>query len=187
LVGLALAVAAWGQEMYIGAAACAGCHDRQHGWLRGSVHEKAPVQEGEEPGCEACHGAGSRHLESPATDTIINFRTEESALRSGRCLRCHEGVQTGRHTRDKVACNDCHARTNSEAFHSLRPGTGEKLVQARACRPCHERLPPSHDVKKKRSEDCLACHRGIHGARKGRAQREAEQLVAERRRGVPSW
>lgn len=172
LAGLALAVAAWGQETYIGAAACASCHERQARWLRGSVHEKAPAKAGEEPGCETCHGPGSRHMEAPAVDTIINFRTEESALRSGRCLRCHEGVQTGRHTRDKVACNDCHARANSEAFHGLRAGKAATPIQARTCRRCHERLSGSHDLKQSRYGECLSCHRGIHGAQKARAQRD---------------
>lgn len=118
---LALAGAAAAQDTYIGAAACATCRDQHARGLRGSVHEKAPVKEGEEPGCEACHGAGSRHLESPATDTIINFRVE-AAARSERCLRCHAGRRARGHAPGQVACNDCHARANSEGFHSLRAG-----------------------------------------------------------------
>lgn len=50
LVGLVLAGAAWGQETYVGAPACASCHERQARWLRGGVHEKTPVKPGEEPG-----------------------------------------------------------------------------------------------------------------------------------------
>jgi hypothetical protein len=165
---LALAGAAAAQESYIGAAACVSCHDRQGRWLRGSVHEKAPAKEGEEPGCEACHGPGSRHLESPAVDTIITFRIEEEGLRSGRCLRCHKGVRTGRHLPEQVACNDCHARTNSEGFHRLRAGQAARQVPSRACRRCHQNLSASHDPKQARHEDCLACPRGFHRPGAGR-------------------
>ena len=166
---LALAGMAGAQETYVGTAVCGTCHDKHARGLRGSVHEKAPVTEGEEPGCEACHGAGSRHLESPATDTIINFRVEEAAVRSERCLRCHPAVRSGRHVPEKVACNDCHSRADTEGFHSLRAGQAGTTIPPRACRRCHANLPASHDLKQSRYQDCLACHRSIHASdRSGR-------------------
>jgi len=160
---LALNCASWAQEGYVGTPACASCHERQGRWLQGSVHEKAPVKSGEEPGCEACHGAGSRHFESPATDTIINFRVEAPAARSERCLRCHAGKRARGHARDQVACNDCHARRNSEGFHRLRAGKAAALIMPAVCLRCHPRLPASHAPKPGRSQDCLSCHRPIHG------------------------
>lgn len=111
-------------------------------------------------------------MEAPAVDTIINFRTEEAAVRSARCGRCHEGVRTGGHAPEKVACNDCHARTNPEAFHGLRAGQAGAPIQARTCRRCHQRLPASHEVEPKRHEGCTGCHRAVHRAPQGRALQE---------------
>ena len=169
---LAAAGAAFAQEVYVGAAACAGCHERHGRWLAGSVHEKAPVKEGDEPGCEACHGAGSRHLESPATDTIINFRVEEAGARSERCQRCHAGKRARGHAPDQVACNDCHARRNSEGFHRLRAGQAAALIAPAVCLRCHPRLPASHDPKQDRHRACLPCHLGFHSPEPKGASRE---------------
>ncbi len=156
------------QETYIGAEVCAGCHDKQARWTRGSVHEKAvvPGDPNREQGCETCHGPGGRHLESPATDTIINFRTEEAAVRAERCMQCHPAVRARGHAPSKVACDECHARRSSEAFHSLRAVKEVmKRQQPEVCRRCH---PKQHDPSQSRYRYCTGCHSQLHGANRSR-------------------
>ncbi len=165
------AVAAFGQQAYVGADACAPCHEDHVRWVRGSVHENVALPSGKGQaarGCEACHGPGARHVENASPETIISFRKETAGVRSGQCLACHNttsaglNFRRGDHHTAKVACDDCHGA--SQAFHRMR---GVRDVMARAepalCFGCHPEqradfaMPSRHPVREGFMQ-CSSCH-----------------------------
>jgi DmsE family decaheme c-type cytochrome len=90
---------------------CAQCHP---GYAKSFAANNVHRQDG----CEACHGPGSRHLETRGKEAgmLLNFKTADAVVRAEACLKCHEenactpGTRwrTSKHAQCGVTCVDCH-------------------------------------------------------------------------------
>jgi DmsE family decaheme c-type cytochrome len=153
-----------GADQAIGAEECTACHDEVQG--------RAPIAafHGD---CEACHGLGTLHVESEATQDI-RFPTSRD------CLACHESGHathldwgTGQHERAGVLCSDCHNPHNREPQH-LRAARQVNFLQAdrgtQVCISCHAEVAsqlylPSHHPVREGMLGCSDCHEP-HGDRR---------------------
>ncbi len=159
-------------------ASCVICHETYVTAFANNVHRKQ--------GCEACHGAASKHLETRGTGaaSILSLNPNEEMTASGRattpaeraeiCLQCHETQpvelgatwRTSAHAHQKVTCSDCHV-----AHYNVPPGT--PAVELGANDPSHQRdqtrlaqWSPTEDSLRGTSqslgaatpESCYPCH-----------------------------
>ena len=73
---------------FVGNHACSECHDKIHEGFHGSPHGRVyrgdEVQWASVAGCESCHGAGSKHVETGLASDIVNPRTDPKACRVSR-------------------------------------------------------------------------------------------------------
>ena len=100
----------------VGAQACADCHQDLSAEFTRTVHARLASFElsGNVAGCEACHGPGSKHIESLDTADIIGFSDEASHESiEGRCLSCHTSGMGAywpysEHSESGITCTNCH-------------------------------------------------------------------------------
>ncbi|MCW5981307.1 MAG: DmsE family decaheme c-type cytochrome [Bryobacteraceae bacterium] len=157
------------QRTYVGSQRCGICHAGHRGWVSGSLHAGVSLTTagGEKvAGCETCHGPGSEHVQKIKPGTIFAFKTEPAAQRSAACLACHSANHPERnfrrsdHLQNKVGCDDCHAFTGSESFHSMKAADDVMTrAQPELCYQCHDwrradfAMPYHHPVP----EGFMAC------------------------------
>ena len=148
---------------FVGAEACAACHQDLVDSFKGAKHGKAlPKMKGIEfdKSCETCHGAGSLHAgaggdkTAPGFAALKSFKKMSASDVSGACMECHKDTERSHwsgspHDRANVSCTDCHS------LHSAK-GHGEL-------------------VKTNTSETCYQCHKDV----KGQMRRSAHMPVAE--------
>ncbi|HRO26132.1 MAG TPA: DmsE family decaheme c-type cytochrome [Luteimonas sp.] len=133
----------------VGEQVCASCHSLETSNFAHTVHalgmSAAFAADPRTATCEACHGGGSVHIESPGRPgSIIAFTKDggsDTATQAGACLGCHSGGQrdqwTGSvHQRNDLSCSDCH--------NPMAKLSGEGLL-----------------AKQSISETCAGCHRDI--------------------------
>ena len=114
---------------------CATCHETYYKAFLNNIHR--------DQGCDSCHGASSRHLESQGKEprSIISLKKRDDVSEAGRpttpaernevCLRCHESEphapgttwRTSVHAHNNVACTDCHM-----VHYNVPPGTPATVV-----------------------------------------------------------
>jgi len=116
-----LAQAKGGGATFVGTDTCKGCHEDRFKLYERSVHGKKGVPGNPESnqGCESCHGPGSLHVDKgggKGVGGLITFnKKENSDMRSGVCLNCHENStqlalwDSGVHKKKDVSCSDCHS------------------------------------------------------------------------------
>src|ERR1700744_3718271 len=109
LVGLAiLALSILGNSaeaddsrVFVGQETCQTCHQQEATNWAHTTHAKVfnlhPRDAAEEKNCEACHGAGSAHVDDPSDLTkIISFSHKSKTPvhdQNEQCLTCHKGGQ----------------------------------------------------------------------------------------------
>ncbi len=167
--------------LYVGADACADCHDDVAAAHAGSAHAIARGQT--VPGsdvtvCEACHGPGSLHVEEGGEGWIAG----KAALRSlapdaaaDLCLQCHTALKAvwhdGDHASAPWACAGCHA-DQAHFAGGTRPAADYR-VAGEFCLQCHPaqvaefRLQHRHPVLEGQMS-CADCHEP-HGRAAGAA------------------
>src|SRR3954451_17599624 len=132
---------------YVGEQVCARCHQPNNTQFSHTVHAKAfrlnPRNETERRVCEACHGPGSLHVETPTDhSTLIGFTKSWGTpleVQNGQCMSCHEGGERlhwpgSAHARNLLGCSDCHnpmARFSATGL-LARPSISE------TCQMCHK-------------------------------------------------
>ncbi len=128
---------------YVGNDRCASCHVQKGKSFARTSHSRLVLREGGEKGvtfgCEACHGAGSKHVDVAGVggQFILNPRNDAEA-----CYKCHA---------------DIHALNNLQYHHPIREG---KM----SCISCHD--PHGEDIQKPKgllmasgNDRCAQCHR----------------------------
>ena len=103
---------------------CESCHETYVKTFQENVHRG--IREGQ--ACEACHGPGSRHVQTRGKEPglILSLKNMQPAQASEICLQCHEqdactpGAKwrTSKHAHCNVSCLSCH-----NAHYNVPPGT----------------------------------------------------------------
>lgn len=154
---------------YVGDDVCADCHEDTVKKFAASVHKRMVVEGAEvetSTGCEACHGAGSKHVDAADSEkaaTIFNPGKSSDA-----CYRCHFDTEVEFNLpyshpvkQGKMKCADCH---DPHGANARKPG---RLAIARAndtCRQCHKDQTRQHAFEHEAVRDgCINCHR-VHGS-----------------------
>jgi len=151
---------------YVGSATCIECHQEEHAAIKdtpmGRVILAHPRNELEKLGCEACHGPGKAHVDSPTKETVaIRFSKDSAntpAEKNASCISCH---QTGNrmfwqgspHQTRNMACIDCHVVHFNNAI--AKAGERKLSSEARFTTP----LTDHPGVRKDQPELCLTCHK----------------------------
>jgi DmsE family decaheme c-type cytochrome len=104
---------------------CATCHQAYAELFAENVHRGIHQNA---QSCEACHGPGSKHLETRGKEpgTIISFKQLDPVQSAEVCLQCHEqnacspGAmwRTSKHAHAGITCTSCHS-----AHYNVPPGT----------------------------------------------------------------
>ncbi|HAL04502.1 MAG TPA: hypothetical protein DCP58_05275 [Verrucomicrobiales bacterium] len=153
---------------FVGNHACSECHDKIHEGFHDSPHGRFyrgdEVQWASIAGCESCHGAGSKHVETGLAADIVNPRTEPQA-----CLKCHvatHGEFTLPHhhrvLEGKMTCVDCH-EPHGRNIHQIAGGLGTQQRDA-VCIRCHKEQTRTHVFEHEAlREGCVTCH-NPHGS-----------------------
>ena len=78
---------------YVGAEACATCHEDQVKGFAGNPHSKLALEHGGKGvTCEGCHGPGKAHVDSGGeASKIFQFTKATPKQVAARCLTCHVG------------------------------------------------------------------------------------------------
>lgn len=155
---------------YQGSAACLECHEEMA--AERNVHMKLAsfeVPQGEQVGCEGCHGPGSAHIEGEG-DTSKILRFSEGGLEpeevAGVCTTCHQvgdhmNWPGSAHAENDVSCTKCH---------KVHGNHGQALLVKKEpdlCASCHQDVVAqgyfaSHHPVKEGKMGCSDCH-NVHG------------------------
>lgn len=157
------------EDQYVGSETCAICHDTMAESFAANPHAGATGALGLPSGditCEACHGAGTPHVDADGDPERIERRfAGMSAAEVGQaCLACHAGSRerahaaASTHAAADVACSDCHSIHGAE-----RPDVLLKDNTPDLCYQCHQDVKASfmaadrHDLEKG-LVSCESCH-----------------------------
>jgi DmsE family decaheme c-type cytochrome len=164
--------AAPAESPYAGSEACGTCHEDISTAFTKSPHQLVDVDKKrgwQGRACEACHGPGQKHTESPSADNIRNPAKLTAARADQICLNCHlnQPTHVGRlensHMKDQVACTACHKVHASAGMVARKAPDVNRLcatchtnVWAQFKKPFHHRLPEE-------AMSCVDCH-NPHGS-----------------------
>jgi DmsE family decaheme c-type cytochrome len=169
---------------------CLACHKDQAGIMETKHGAKgdagSPVGSGK--ACSACHGENPNHISNPAQNKHpVRFSkgAVPSQEQTQSCMSCHGGNrqlafwESGRHGRNDVRCNDCHAvharppRGSTIAITRRDPTVSpfvntERQLEYETCISCHKQVrvqigKPSHHPIVEGKVTCSSCH-NPHGA-----------------------
>lgn len=156
---------------FVGMDTCAACHEKISKDFARTTHSRIVVSgdmDVKEQGCEACHGAGSLHVNAQTNEekakTIVNPGKAPEA-----CYQCHLkqkaefGLQYHHPLPEgKMTCTDCHDPHSPEG---VRPGSLTSLGGIdRACAKCHkDQAGPFVYEHEAVREGCTVCH-NVHGS-----------------------
>lgn len=150
---------------YVGSAKCAQCHEGTTSMFHDATHSKliADGTNGQEIGCESCHGPGSLHVKAGGGAGSIVSPTAET------CYQCHldkrgEFSLPNSHpvASGKISCSDCHSVHGGDA---VTQGDTTKMESINStCLKCHTSQGGPYVFEHEASrEGCVVCH-NPHGS-----------------------
>lgn len=151
---------------FVGSGECADCHDNVTSAFHDATHAKMMVngENGQEIGCESCHGPGSLHVKSGGgAGTIVNPGSSPET-----CYQCHtdkrgEFSLPSSHPlgEGKMSCNDCHDPHVGDA---VAGGISSLEGVNDSCVKCHVQQGGPYVFEHEASrEGCVVCH-SPHGS-----------------------
>lgn len=159
------------QPGFIGAEACATCHQGYEASIKASKHGQArdPRSPAAAQGCESCHGPGEAHASDPEKVKPRRFDRIAASEVTDTCTTCHNrGTHAlwrgSPHESRNVSCVSCHS------VHEPRSAEFQlKAVnQQQQCMSCHRdkvaKLDRSgHMPVREGKMECASCH-NPHGS-----------------------
>jgi len=169
----------------VGSKACAECHSDVCKDFGHNIHSRIAkfeiaVNGVTREGCEACHGPGSKHVESGGdTSSILNPAKLEGMESAALCIQCHASGETlewhsSVHSMQDMACVSCHTvhhekddLTNREMVWGYKrkytKDAGLKKPEPELCFDCHNSVRvqtnyPNHHPIKEGKLVCSDCH-----------------------------
>lgn len=151
---------------FVGSKACAECHEDVTSKFHDATHAKliAAGTNGQEMGCESCHGAGSIHVkQGGGAGSIVN-----PGLSPETCFQCHldkraEFSLPNTHPvlAGKMGCADCHETHSGDA---IKEGGTNLVGLNETCYKCHAaQVGPFVFEHEASREGCVTCH-NPHGS-----------------------
>jgi predicted CXXCH cytochrome family protein len=148
---------------YVGMKICAACHEKTVKDFKYTRHSRLQVKlpDGREiPGCEACHGAGSLHVEAGGGKGVKIINPGKNPV---TCYQCHPDIQgffslQYHHPMKEqgFTCINCHSPHGQNIM--LASGTRIGLPHA-PCSNCHlDKSKPFVFVHEALREGCATCH-----------------------------
>ncbi len=149
---------------YVGSAKCSQCHEDTTHSFSDATHAKliADGKNGQEVGCESCHGPASLHVKAGGgVGTIVNPTAET-------CYQCHldkraEFSLPNSHpvASGKMSCSDCH---NPHSGDAVAEGGTNLAAMNESCLKCHTSQGGPYVFEHEASrEGCTVCH-NPHGS-----------------------
>lgn len=144
---------------YVGSNKCSQCHEDVSGSFHDATHAKlvADGKNGQEVGCESCHGPASLHVKAGGgVGTIINPTAET-------CYQCHldkrgEFSLPNSHpiASGKMSCSDCHDPHSGDA---IAESSTNLAALNDSCLKCHTSQGGPYVFEHEASrEGCTVCH-----------------------------
>ena len=157
---------------------CQSCH--QEVWdkhFAGTPH--SALLQGDQHGCQACHGPGQAHVDGGGDVTkIIRFETLSPAQTAAICTKCHQAsletqnFSKSEHLANGVSCTNCHSphKSTDVNFMLVKP-------QTELCYGCHAQQKAEFARPYRHRVDvgliqCSDCH-NPHGTQTGHQVRAA--------------
>ena len=151
---------------YVGQDSCLGCHEDMAESFSHNIHGRLADFElmGAQKGCEACHGAGSLHVDGEGdTDKILKLAQLTAEETGAICAKCHTSGNLidwthSEHALADLSCTDCHS------MHAEKPLKANlKQADPDLCYSCHQEIMakssfPSHHPIKEGKMSCGDCH-----------------------------
>lgn len=148
-----------------GSKICATCHEDIANQFVTTVHARLADFELHEhaEGCEACHGNGSRHIDSSDSKDILSYKELDIRKVEQQCQSCHAD-RVGRmwnhseHSLHGVSCVQCHKLHQSrEPIPAVRG-----ILEKPAMNAFRIKAPPRRaSLLKPESELCTQCHKDV--------------------------
>ena len=159
---------------------CADCHEAEEAAFQRGPHsaledEGLAAFYGAAPGCTACHGDPTAHLDSGGeAGNIFAFADRDFAnVKAARCLSCHgdshPGFFASRHAAAGLDCGSCHSmHSNDGVSRSLlkplaEPGLAAPGGASASCAECHADVFARFEFNERHrlregTLECSSCH-----------------------------
>jgi DmsE family decaheme c-type cytochrome len=159
------------QAGYIGAEACATCHEGYDKQVEGTKHgfkanARTPMAQ---QGCETCHGPGEAHANDPVKVKPKQFNKLSTAEANGTCTTCHDRAkhalwEGSQHDQRNVQCISCHSVHSGKSPKAMLKAANEPAL----CVTCHAPIVKklnrfNHMPVREGKMQCSSCH-NTHGS-----------------------
>jgi DmsE family decaheme c-type cytochrome len=156
---------------YIGAEACATCHENYDKNIEATKHGfaanlRTPMAK---QGCETCHGPGEAHASDPEKIKPKQFNKLPAAEVNATCTTCHDRTKHAlwsgsQHDQRNLACTTCHSVHSSKSAKAMLKAANEPALCVNCHSPIVKKLNRNNHMPVREGKmQCSSCH-NTHGS-----------------------